>query len=372
MATNLIVPSVAQAEDGIKIYFDGCTSSQELIEALENNTFLSLNGFTVQSKSCSSAPCTIQQHVWVDVTYANNRYTANVSTVSNGKIIDIDAVVSSSLPGLRAKLVQQIPNLYSGQGVDMASDSTELTKGLLSKSTDKKSKDEKFSLSFKRNKEQTKSQDKVKEKKAKDKVKEKKSKNKVEKKERVAKQYDPYSSFGLGYTSVEPLGVSGTSGENALTAHGLYLELNKFTAKAFRMSVRVGGNFTQEETNSLSLDNYGEVYQQLAWQGNGQLTLDKVFLYNKPLQLFVGTGIDVGYGTHNYNTVNQNNDGEAIVGSTESDSGLGLHILAGGGVTYTIKSLGVKAGYLTPVVPLLSGGIAYDVPMIHLGLTFAK
>ncbi len=94
------------------------------------------------------------------------------------------------------------------------------------------------------------------------------------------------------------------------------------------------------------------------------------------MQLFVGTGIDVGYGTHSYNTVNQtaspDNNGEAIVGSTESDSGLGVHILAGGGVTYNIKSLGVKAGYLTPVVPILSGGIAYSVPMIHLGLTFSK
>ncbi len=192
-----------------------------------------------------------------------------------------------------------------------------------------------------------------------------------EPKERTKREYAPYVSYGAGLTVANPDGVD----SSPLTSPGLYGEYNYFTKNAFRLTGRGGLNYVKDDANSLNEDNFGLPYQQLAWQVGGQVTLDKVIRYNKPLQVFVGVGADVGYGNVAYTyvdgEVNEDGEWESSVGEQDDDSGLGIALLAAGGVTYNIDNLGLKAGYVSPIYSLSDGAPAQAVPMVHLGLTYS-
>jgi hypothetical protein len=193
---------------------------------------------------------------------------------------------------------------------------------------------------------------------------EKKTKEKEPKEKR---SYSPYVSYGGGLSVAEP---EGKDGDIPLSSPGLYGEYNYFTKNAFRLTGRAGFNFGQDTVNPLSTTSNNLEYQQLAWQVGGQITLDKVVRYNKPLQFFGGVGVDVGYGSLTYNMVELNDEGNEKIGSQENDSDLGMSIIAGGGITYNIDNLGLKAGYITPIMPL-STTPAQSAPMVHLGATFS-
>ena len=190
-------------------------------------------------------------------------------------------------------------------------------------------------------------------------------KKEKEKKEKEDRKYSPYVSYGGGLTVAEPEGKD----EVPLSSPGLYGEYNYFTKNAFRLTGRAGFNFGQDTVNPLSTSSSGNEYQQLAWQLGGQITLDKVIRYNKPLQFFGGVGVDVGYGSLTYTTV-ELDEGNETIGPQENDSDLGIAVSAGGGITYNIDNLGLKVGYLTPVVPLTTTQ-AQSAPMVHLGATFS-
>ena len=190
---------------------------------------------------------------------------------------------------------------------------------------------------------------------------------KKEKKERTKREYNPYISYGGGLWVANPEGVD----SSAMSTPGLYGEYNYFTKNAFRLTGRAGFNYGTEDLNTVSDSNIGEYYQQLAWQLGGQVTLDKVFRYNKPLQIFAGVGADVGYGSLAWLGIEADDEGAAVVGDRDDDNGLGIDILAGGGITYNIDNLGLKMGYVTPVYSLSSGAPAQAAPMIHLGATIS-
>jgi len=111
-----IYSSSAQAAGGdtIPVYFDGyTTSSTELAADLLNNRSLQREGFAVHSRTCSNLPCgNSRNQVWISVSYADHLYTANVHSLYNGRLIGEQTVSSSSLPGLKVKLSQLIPDIY--------------------------------------------------------------------------------------------------------------------------------------------------------------------------------------------------------------------------------------------------------------------
>lgn len=112
----VVYSSSAQAAGGdtIPVYFDGyTTNSIELAADLLNNRSLLREGFAVNSRTCNSLPCgNSRNQVWVSVSYADHLYTANVHSLYNGRLIGEQTVSSSSLPGLKVKLSQLIPDIY--------------------------------------------------------------------------------------------------------------------------------------------------------------------------------------------------------------------------------------------------------------------
>jgi hypothetical protein len=192
-------------------------------------------------------------------------------------------------------------------------------------------------------------------------------KKEKEKKTKEKRTYSPYVSYGGGLTVANPKGV-----DTAMMASpGVYGEYNYFTKKAYRLTTRAGLNYSQDDINALKTDYIGQYYQQQAWQMGGQVTFDKVIGYNRPLQVFGGIGVDFGYGSLSYTQIERDEDNEATIGKPDGDKAFGIDILAGGGITYNINNLGLKAGYVMPVYELSTGAPAQETPTVHLGLTFS-
>ena len=107
-------PAKASGGDTIPVYFDGyTTNSRELAADLLNNRSLLREGFEVKSRTCSALPCgNSRNQVWISVSYADHLYTANVHNLHHGRLMGEQTVSSSSLPGLKVKLSQLVPDIY--------------------------------------------------------------------------------------------------------------------------------------------------------------------------------------------------------------------------------------------------------------------
>lgn len=112
---SIVCSSSAFADDGIDVYVDGSTQeSVNLKDGLSNNRSLIQNGFSVQNNECLNLPCSRNDnYIFIKLSYANYRYTAQVSVIKNGELVEQKSMMSSSLTSLETKLGQVIPHIYS-------------------------------------------------------------------------------------------------------------------------------------------------------------------------------------------------------------------------------------------------------------------
>ena len=115
-------------------------------------------------------------------------------------------------------------------------------------------------------------------------------------------------------------------------------ESSTTSQEAFRLTGRGGFNFGADTINPFDVTSDTLDYKQNVFQIGGQITLDKVIRYNKPLQFFGGVGVDVGYGALNYDTVDVNTDGVETRGGQQSSPGWASQslLVEGSPITLTI------------------------------------
>ncbi len=109
--------SVADSQMGSKVFVQSRTDNAKTLQAnLQHNRLLQQTGYVVQAKSCLSAPCSSTDHVWIVLSHHDHRYTAEIQSIVDGEIVDVDLVTSTSLVALEHKIAQVVPHTHPHTG----------------------------------------------------------------------------------------------------------------------------------------------------------------------------------------------------------------------------------------------------------------
>jgi len=182
-----------------------------------------------------------------------------------------------------------------------------------------------------------------------------KQREKKEKKERTKKVYQPYTSIGIGFQPYTLSGLHDTDGNNraASSAPGFLAEYNHWTKRAIRFTGRVGGARSGETYSA----DVGDVSEATSIAFGTTFTLDKVFFYNRPLQLLGGVGLDFGYAVGQ--TITRGDPGadpDPIASQIDNTAGWAAALTADLGFVYNINLIGLEVGVHQPLYALASAG----------------
>ncbi|MEE2751153.1 MAG: hypothetical protein VX519_06970 [Myxococcota bacterium] len=213
---------------------------------------------------------------------------------------------------------------------------------------------------------------------------EKREKKEKEKKEK--KFYDPYTSIGGALTqySLNADVLPNDDGNNraASSAIGVLAQYNHWTKRAYRFTARLGGG---AGSGAYTADP-GDVQQGVSTAFGAAFTFDKVFMYNRPLQVLAGVGLD--FGMASAKTVSTGDNDNNIAAQIDRTSGWAAAPFVDAGFVYNINRLGLEVGYHQPLTVLAEAGnytndiggssesnetrgTPYSAPMFRLGLNIA-
>ena len=144
---------------------------------------------------------------------------------------------------------------------------------------------------------------------------------------------------------------------------GIYVEGNYFAKSALRFRGRFG-----MASSRLSISDSIE-HARILRGSSLQGTVDKLFLYPNPLQITLGSGIDVHFSRASKGIVEINSMGNPVLGSTENLFAKSVSVFAQAGVVYHFNHFGVEVGSNIPLVGFSNYGFSM-ASLLHVGLLF--